>query len=65
MKLHARGGRERDDIVGVYGADLRSIDDLAALKGKDIQGDWKLKIVDLAGQDVGNLVSWGLTIDPQ
>lgn len=63
VKLHARGGRDSDDLVGTYGADLRAIDDLAALKGKDAKGDWQLKIVDLAGQDVGNLVSWGLKID--
>lgn len=63
VKLHARGGRETDDIVGTYGADLRSVDDLAALRGKEAKGDWKLQIVDLAGQDVGNLVSWGIKID--
>lgn len=63
VKLHARGGREKDDIVGTYGADLRAVDDLATLKGKDAKGDWQLKVVDLEGQDVGNLVSWGLKID--
>ncbi len=63
VKLHARGGRDNDDLVGTYGADLRAIDDLAALKGKDAKGNWQLKVVDLAGQDVGNLVSWGLKID--
>lgn len=63
VKLHARGGRETDDIVGTYGTDLRAIDDLAVLKGKEAKGDWQLKIVDLAGQDVGNLVSWGLNIE--
>jgi subtilisin-like proprotein convertase family protein len=63
VKLHARGGRETDDLVGTYGADLRAIDDLAVLKGKEAKGDWQLKIVDLAGQDVGNLVSWGLNIE--
>jgi subtilisin-like proprotein convertase family protein len=63
VKLHARGGRDKDDLVGSYGADLRAIDDLAVLNGKDAKGNWQLKIVDLAGQDVGNLVSWGLKID--
>jgi hypothetical protein len=63
VKLHARGGREKDDIKGTYGVDLRAVDDLKKLVGKDVKGDWKLKVVDLAGQDVGHLVSWGLKID--
>lgn len=63
VKLHARGGREKDDIKGTYGLDLRAADDLRKLVGKDIKGDWKLKVVDLEGQDVGNLISWGLNIE--
>ncbi len=63
VKLQARGGGATDDIVGTYGDDLRAVDDLKALNGKDAKGDWQLKVVDLAGQDVGNLVSWGLKID--
>lgn len=63
VKLHARGGREKDDIKGTYGVDLRAVDDLKKLVGKDVKGDWKLKVVDLEGQDVGNLVAWGLNIE--
>lgn len=63
VKLHARGGRDKDDIVGTYGAGLNAVDDLKKLVGKDAKGEWKLKLVDLEGQDVGNLVSWGLKID--
>jgi subtilisin-like proprotein convertase family protein len=29
----------------------------------DVKGDWKLKVVDLAGQDVGTLNEWRLDID--
>jgi len=63
--LHKRGGRGRDDIVGTYGegGDLTSHDRLDAFKGKDMKGDWQLKVTDLAGRDVGSLVSWGLSIE--
>ena len=63
VKLHARGGRGTHDLVGVYGVDLTSVDDLKKLAGAQVQGDWKLKIVDLAGQDVGNLAEWALDIN--
>ena len=63
VKLHARGGRGNHDLVGVYGLDLRAVDDMKKLVGAQVQGDWKLKIVDLAGQDVGNLAEWALDID--
>ncbi|HEY1100482.1 MAG TPA: proprotein convertase P-domain-containing protein, partial [Myxococcota bacterium] len=63
VKLHARGGRNAQDIVGVYGADLRAVDDLKKLVGSNAQGDWQLKVVDLAGQDTGVLNSWSLDLD--
>jgi subtilisin-like proprotein convertase family protein len=63
VKLHARGGRNARDITGTYGNGLRSVDDLAKLVGKAAAGDWKLKVVDLEGQDVGSLVSWGLQVE--
>jgi subtilisin-like proprotein convertase family protein len=63
VKLHARGGRGAHDIVGVYGVDLRATDDLKKLVGSQVQGDWQLKVVDLAGQDTGTVAEWGLDID--
>ena len=63
VKLHARGGRGNHDLVGVYGVDLNAVDDLKKLTGAQVQGDWTLKVVDLAGQDVGNLAEWALDID--
>lgn len=63
VKLHARGGRNAKDLVGVYGVDLRAVDDLKKLVGADVRGDWQLKVVDLAGQDVGTLNEWRLDID--
>lgn len=63
VTLHKRGGRGRDDIVGTYGADLTSFDRLDGLVGKDVKGEWKIKVTDLAGRDTGSLVSWGLSLD--
>jgi len=63
VKLHARGGRNASDLVGTYGADLRAVDDMKKLVGTDVKGDWKIKVVDLAGQDVGTLNEWSLDID--
>jgi subtilisin-like proprotein convertase family protein len=63
VTLHKRGGRGRDDIAGTYGDDLKSHDRLDALKGLDAKGDWTLKVVDMAGRDVGKLVEWGLQVD--
>ncbi len=65
VTLHKRGGRSRDDIVGTYGADLKAHDDLKSLVGKEIKGDWQLKIVDMAGQDVGSLKSWALNLETE
>lgn len=63
--LHKRGGRSRDDIVGTYGDDLTSFDRLDALVGKAAAGDWTLKVTDLAGRDVGTLVSWALSVETE
>jgi subtilisin-like proprotein convertase family protein len=63
VTLHKRGGRGRDDIVGTYGDDLTSFDRLDDLFGKAAAGDWTLKVTDMAGRDVGSLVSWGLDVD--
>jgi subtilisin-like proprotein convertase family protein len=63
VKLHARGGSDADDLVGTYGTDLVATDDLRSLVGKNVTGAWKLQVIDLAGQDVGNLREWALDID--
>ena len=63
VKLHARGGRNAQDLVGTFGADLRAIDDLKSLVGVDVKGAWQLKVVDLAGQDTGTLNTWSLDLD--
>ena len=45
-----------DDVV----IEGRQIDGFA---GSDASGDWTIKVVDSFGQDVGNMVSWTLTIE--
>jgi subtilisin-like proprotein convertase family protein len=30
--------------------------------GKEIKGDWKLKIIDLASEDIGTLNRWGIEV---
>jgi len=62
VKLHDLAGGSGDDIRGTFPTTLTTADDLAALKGKDLRGEWTLSIVDSAGQDVGKLESWGLRI---
>jgi len=35
------------------------------LKEKNMQGSWKLKVSDIAGQDIGKLNKWRLKIVPE
>jgi subtilisin-like proprotein convertase family protein len=63
VTLHKRGGRSRHDIVGTYGDDLSAFERLDGLVGTEAKGEWTLKVTDLAGRDVGTLVSWGLSIE--
>ena len=65
LALHDKSGNSADNIKGTFGAELKAAESLDVLKGKDIKGDWKLKVQDLAGQDVGTLKSWGLSLDVQ
>lgn len=53
--LHANAGGSADNIVQTYAP--------TAFNGKNLNGTWKLKIVDSAAQDVGTLNSWSLTIN--
>jgi subtilisin-like proprotein convertase family protein len=59
--LHNRTGASSDDLVRTYSS--AETPDLAALVGQAAQGDWLLKVADLAGWDVGTLRRWRLDID--
>jgi subtilisin-like proprotein convertase family protein len=59
--LHNRSGASADNISKVYSSDDTPA--LAALLGEQVQGDWRLKVADLARLDVGTLRRWGLEIE--
>ncbi|MBK8010828.1 MAG: trypsin-like serine protease [Deltaproteobacteria bacterium] len=55
MVRDGEGGSD-DDL------ELRDFE-IAAFNGESADGEWRLKIEDLASQDVGDLLSWSLSID--
>lgn len=60
--LHDRAGGNADNLVATYTA--AGVPALAALAGQALGGTWTLRVADLAGQDVGKLVRWALTLQP-
>jgi extracellular elastinolytic metalloproteinase len=60
--LHNREGGGKDNLI--LALDSSANGKLADLVGADIAGEWKLKVADLAGQDVGKLNVWSLEIAP-
>jgi immune inhibitor A len=59
--LHNRGGDSGDNLKTSITSSFSAA--LAALMGQAVNGDWTLRVADLAGQDKGKLNSWGLEID--
>jgi len=59
--LHEFAGGNGDDIRKTY--DSANLPALTVLAGESLQGNWVLKIVDRASQDVGRLLHWGLEIE--
>lgn len=60
--LHDREDGSRDNLM----LTLHSSDNgkLVDLLGQGIAGEWKLKVADLEGQDIGKLNTWSLEIEP-
>ena len=58
--LHNRTGGSKDDLHVTY--DVSSAPALAGLIGEAIQGNWMLRVRDLAAVDTGRLENWGLTL---
>jgi len=58
--LHNRTGYSRDDIKKTYST--KSDETMQFIIGKEIKGDWRLKIKDLASEDVGTLNSWSIEV---
>lgn len=54
LTLHNRAGGSADDLKAKF--------DLGAFAGESTQGDWKLAVKDMAGQDVGTLKAWDLEL---
>jgi subtilisin-like proprotein convertase family protein len=63
--LHNRTGGAADNINTVYPDLTASAQSLGAFTGKAINGAWRLRVRDLAGADVGTLVSWTLSLEAQ
>jgi subtilisin-like proprotein convertase family protein len=57
--LHAQLGGSSDDLVMTYDSSAPS-SVLAPFAGQPIEGNWTLRVVDLAGQDSGRLNKWGV-----
>jgi subtilisin-like proprotein convertase family protein len=56
--LHDLKGHSRQGIEKVYSTKLD--ERLQVLIGKDIQGEWRLKVADHIGEDTGTLDEWAL-----
>ncbi|MCC7538759.1 MAG: proprotein convertase P-domain-containing protein [Deltaproteobacteria bacterium] len=62
----SHGGTERvlHDNEGGSDDDIARTIPVSGFEGQSAQGDWTLRIVDGAGQDVGTLVSWRVLVTP-
>ena len=58
--LHNRRGGSQDNLITTY--DSASTPALATLVGQSIEGNWVLRVTDLAGRDVGKLNQWSLEL---
>ncbi len=61
VTLHNRAGASRNKIKQTY--DPQNTPALQSFKGSSSQGDWKLKVQDLAPRDTGTLQGWKLEMD--
>jgi subtilisin-like proprotein convertase family protein len=60
--LHNRTGGSANDVQTEYPDLTAPNQSLAAFTGRAIQGAWRLRVRDLASDDVGTLVSWVLSL---
>lgn len=60
--LHNRTGGTMDNLITLYPDVTTPAQDLAALAGTEINGNWTLRVEDLAGGDTGVFNSWSLEI---
>lgn len=60
VTLHNRTGKNGKEIKKTYST--KSDESLISVIGKDIKGDWRLKVMDLASEDTGVLNRWGIEV---
>jgi subtilisin-like proprotein convertase family protein len=58
--LHDRFGGGEDNLIRTYDSLLQPA--LAALIGQPIQGNWELRVKDMAGRDIGKFNRWTLEL---
>jgi len=63
ISLHSRVGGSADNIIKSY--NFTNTSGLASLRGQPIQGNWKLKVSDVVGQDVGKLNKWSVKLSKE
>lgn len=56
--LHNRTGGSQDNLITTYEAATTPV--LTPLLGQSVQGQWSLRVIDRAGQDVGKLNKWSI-----
>ncbi len=61
VRLHNNKGGSNNNLKRLY--DITSTPDLNDILGESVRGNWKLRVRDLAAQDIGTLVSWGITLE--
>ncbi|MEP6845505.1 MAG: proprotein convertase P-domain-containing protein [Panacibacter sp.] len=63
VSLHSATGGSADNIITAY--NFNNNVRLQVLRSRNIQGAWRLKVSDIAGQDIGKLNKWSLKIIPE
>jgi subtilisin-like proprotein convertase family protein len=63
LDLHNRFGGGQDNLIKSYS--ISTTPELGKLAGESIRGEWRLKVADLAGEDVGKFNRWSLKIIPE
>lgn len=58
--LHNNHGGSVDNIIGTYPTTLTPHESFNKLEGEDLDGDWKLEVIDQTGMDIGTLNAWGI-----
>jgi M6 family metalloprotease-like protein len=63
LDLHNRFGGAQDNLIKSYS--ISTTPELGKLTGESINGEWSLKVADLAGEDIGKFNRWSLKIIPE